>query len=269
MHHPPVGCRVDRVDAAERAAGDDLRHFLVMLAVPVLVADDGLHAALARSASRTSNASRIGQRDRLFERDQLRAALRYPLRSIDDRRCGSVQKQKTSGFTSSRQRRRIGARRRAAEFRGGRRRAAPGRCRRSPRPRSAGWPGKRRHGACPACPCRPRRPGTSLIDHAPVPLQASSRSCSPLLPRSVRGTSAAKRTSAALLLRIGDRSGDARALAPRIARLLVDGDGVMALRVDAVVVEEIEQRIALLAASSSRSRTGGRRGGSPALRTAA
>src|SRR5262245_60490710 len=43
---------------------------------------------------------------------------------------------------------------------------------------------------------------------------------------------------------IRHRERNARTLAPRVAFLLVDGDGVVALGVDALVVEEIQELIA-------------------------
>ncbi len=66
----PVARAVDGVDAAERAAGDDLLHLLVVLAVAVLVADDGLHAARLEQVA-DLEALGAGQRDRLLEGDQL------------------------------------------------------------------------------------------------------------------------------------------------------------------------------------------------------
>ena len=44
---------------------------------------------------------------------------------------------------------------------------------------------------------------------------------------------------------VGNGAGDARLFAPRISFLLVDGDGVVALGVDAVGVEEVQQCVAM------------------------
>ncbi len=46
VHHPAGGGAVDRLDAPQSAARDQLADFLVMSAVAMLVADHGLNAAL-------------------------------------------------------------------------------------------------------------------------------------------------------------------------------------------------------------------------------
>ena len=80
--HPAGGAAIDGVDAAQRAAGDDLLHLLVVLAVAMLVADDGLRARLLEQVADGEQLG-AGQRDRLLEGDQLRAALD---RRLDHRR---------------------------------------------------------------------------------------------------------------------------------------------------------------------------------------
>ena len=157
----PAGRRaVHRVNLADRAARDDRLHFLVVLAVAVLMADHRLHAgrverlldrrALRRStsrpASRTRSASRrlsipsfderqphVGGRAeaedvRLYLRGQ---RLRHP--------CSSSPPPSLAAAASSR-------------FWIPARRSQPA--------RSGGWRRTPWHGACRACPCRRRRRGS-------------------------------------------------------------------------------------------------------------
>ena len=44
---------------------------------------------------------------------------------------------------------------------------------------------------------------------------------------------------------VGQRTGDARRFAPRIAGLLMDGDGIMRLGIDAGVVEKFQETVPL------------------------
>ena len=57
---------------------------------------------------------------------------------------------------------------------------------------------------------------------------------------------------AALRSALGTEPAIARAFAPRIAVLLVDRDGVVRLRVDAVLHEEVQQRVAVRRIPASR-----------------
>ena len=72
VHHPADGVGVDRVHPPERAAPDDLVHLAVMLAVTVLVADDGLDA---RGPHERADLERLvhRERNRLLVGDELRA----------------------------------------------------------------------------------------------------------------------------------------------------------------------------------------------------
>src|ERR1051326_3088191 len=55
-----------------------------------------------------------------------------------------------------------------------------------------------------------------------------------------------RNTGGGILFGIRNRTGDSCAFSPRVTRLLMDGDGIMGLGVDAVVVEKLQQSIALL-----------------------
>ena len=226
-----------------------------MLAVPVLVADHGLHAALLRiklAHLRTALGAR--ERHRFLERDQLRAALDARLNERCCAGCGSVQKQKTSGC------KRLASAAASVPSAGlpSLAAAASSACRIDVADaddvetrvgvESAGV-------VHAALPMPTTDDGVSVLSRsyawASVPLHAPWRSCSPLPRRSVRGTSAAN-AAGGVGFGIRHAAGDARALAPRIAFLLVDGDRVVGLGVDAVLSRGTQQLVAHFRPASSR-----------------
>ena len=78
VRHPTRGCAINRMHAAECAAGDDLFGLAVMDAVTMLMAHDGLHTRLAYEVAHGEQLG-AGQRRRLFERDQFGPALEAEL----------------------------------------------------------------------------------------------------------------------------------------------------------------------------------------------
>ncbi len=114
VRHPAGGAAIDGVDAAQRAAGDDLLHLLVMLAVAMLVADDGFRAGFPEQVADGEQLG-AGQGDGLLEGDQLRAALD---RRLDHRRAQVGQRAEAEdvGLDGLGQRGGVGALLRVAEL---------------------------------------------------------------------------------------------------------------------------------------------------------
>src|SRR6476646_203177 len=116
VRRPSSGSAVHGPDLTDRAAGDDFLHSRVVLAVPVLVADDRLDArALERLFDREP--LRAAHRHRLLECDELRPASDPEL---DERQsyAGRRAEAEDVGLHLAGERRRIGTRPDRSELRG-------------------------------------------------------------------------------------------------------------------------------------------------------
>ena len=112
---PAGGGAIDSVYTAQGAAGDNFLHSLVMRAVTVLVADDGLDAALIQRLLDLQTL-RAGHGHRLFEGNQLGAALDAKLDEAQAqvRQCAEAEQ---VGFQFLGQRGGVGAGLRIPDFR--------------------------------------------------------------------------------------------------------------------------------------------------------
>ena len=81
MHHPAGRSAVNRMHPANCAAGDDFFHFLIMLAIAVLMADHRFDARFLSKRHDLSGFSRA-QGNRLFICNQLCAALHAELYQV-------------------------------------------------------------------------------------------------------------------------------------------------------------------------------------------
>ena len=123
----------------------------------------------------------------------------------------------------------------------------PGRCRRCPPLQSGRWPGK--PGMVHAALAHAHDHNPIPFTHAP-PVLSHSRTFGDGVVHFLGGQLGEHRQRDAGRPRCVPSSATgptiARLFAPRIAFLLVDGDGVVALGIDAVLVQEIQQRVAML-----------------------
>src|SRR4029079_6606938 len=100
----------------------------------------------------------------------------------------------------------------------------------------------RQRGARRACPCRQRRRGSVMSLRRPVPLEDLPDDVVNLIGGQLRVHWEAD-AAGGIAFGVWYRADDPRLLAPRISFLLVNGDRVVRLGVDAILDEEVNELI--------------------------